>query len=73
MKNEMDILSLDERQRFGWLLANRALIFIVGILWLGIIGWELYHNRTPFFMIIMVPILALVRFIFYKYYTRSGT
>jgi hypothetical protein len=70
MKNEMDLLGFDERQRLGWLMANRALIFIIGALWLGIIGWELYQQRTPYFMIIMIPVLALARLIFYKYYTR---
>ncbi len=71
MKNEMDVLNMDERQRLGWLLANRALIFVVGVIWLCMIGWELMRNRIPYFLIIMVPVLALTRLFFYLYYTRK--
>jgi hypothetical protein len=72
MKSEMDVLNLDERQRLGWLLANRALIFLIGIVWLCMIGWELIQNRLPYFLIIMVPVFALIRLFFYLYYTRKS-
>ncbi len=71
MKSEMDVLNLDERQHLGWLLANRALIFLIGAIWLCMIGWELIHNRLPYFLIIMVPVFALIRLFFYLYYTRK--
>ena len=74
MKSEMDLLRMDERQRYCWLMANRATIFAIGAAWLGIIGWELYHSRTPWFMIVMIPVLALFRlgaYLFYK--RRKGT
>jgi len=71
MKSEMDVLNLDERQRMGWLLANRATIFVIGLVWLCMIGWELVHSRTPYFMIVMVPVFALIRLFFYLYYTRK--
>ena len=53
MKSEMDILKMDERQRQCWLLANRALIFIIGTLWLGMIGYELLQQNIPYFLIQM--------------------
>lgn len=71
MKSEMDFLRMDERQRVCWLYANRAMIFIIGAIWLGIIGYELSQGRTPLFMIIMVPVLALVRLFIYLYYSRK--
>jgi hypothetical protein len=62
---------MDERQRVCWLYANRAMIFIIGAVWLGIIGWELSQGRTPLFMIVMVPVLALVRLFIYLYYSKK--
>jgi len=70
MNNEMDVLNLDERQRFCWLLANRATLMAVGLIWLGMIGWELMQHRTPLFLIAMVPVIALVRFGFYMVYSK---
>lgn len=70
MKTEMDALGLDERQRVCWLYANRALIFVVGIVWLGMIVWEFAHQRLPLFMIIMVPVFALIRFLAFMLYAR---
>ncbi len=72
MKTEMDIMKFDERQRFCWLLANRATLIFVGLLWLGLIGWEFGQGRVPVFLIAMVPIVALVRFAFYKYYASRS-
>jgi hypothetical protein len=70
MKTEMDALGLDERQRVCWLYANRALIFVVGIVWLGIIVWEVWHQRLPIFMIIMVPVFALIRLMAFMLYAK---
>lgn len=38
MKNEMDVLKMDELQRQCWLRANRATLMLVGLLWLGLIA-----------------------------------
>lgn len=70
MTNEMDVMRMDERQRRAWLLANRATLFIVGIVWIGMIFWELVHRHVPYFMVVMVPAFALVRFAFYRRYVR---
>ena len=72
MKSEMDMLKMDERQRLAWLLANRATLMIVGVIWLGMIGWHLLQHRTPWFLIIMVPVFGLVRFSVYLYYARHS-
>ena len=71
MKNEMDALSMDERQRQSWLLANRATLMIVGLVWLFMIARDLYYEEVPYFLIIMVPVFALVRFVAYIYYNRK--
>jgi len=71
MKTEMDAMRMDERQRLNWLLANRATLFIVGLCWLGLIAWEAVHGRMPHFLIVMVPVFALVRFVFYQVYSRK--
>ena len=70
MASEMDVMQMDERQRRAWLLANRATLLIVGIVWIGMIFWELAHRRVPSFMVAMVPVFALVRFAFYRRYVR---
>ena len=72
MKSEMDVMRMDERQRLHWLMANRALLLIVGLVWLGLIGWELAQGRRPLFLIIMVPVFALVRAVLYRYYAARG-
>lgn len=72
MKTEMDFLKMDERQRLSWLRANRVTLMLVGVVWLCMIGWELLQHRTPWFMIIAVPVLALTRFALYKYFIRRG-
>jgi fatty acid desaturase len=70
MKTEMDVLRMDERQRLAWLRANRATLFAVAVAWLLMIGWDLLHQRVPVFLIVMVPVFALVRSLFYLYYAR---
>jgi hypothetical protein len=70
MNSEMDVMNMDERQRRAWLLANRATLFVVGVVWICMIGWALLHGRTPYFLIVMVPLFALVRFFWYRYYLR---
>ena len=72
MFTEMDVLHMDERQRNSWLRANRATLMVVGVVWLGMIGWELLQQRTPLFLIAMVPLVALVRVGFYTYYSRRS-
>ena len=70
MKNEMDLTRMDERQLNAWLLANRATLMIVGLTWLGMISWELTQQRQPLFLMAMVPVFALLRYGFFRYYTR---
>ena len=70
MTNEMDVLRMDERQRASWLQANRSTLMLVGLVWLGMIGWELAHHTTPWFLIVMVPLFGTFRFASYRYYQR---
>ena len=72
MKSEMDVLNMDERQRLHWLKANRATLLVVGLCWLGMIGWELSRGHTPYFLIAMVPLFAVIRFGLYQLYARRG-
>lgn len=72
MKSEMDVLSMDERQRLCWLRANRVTLMIVGLVWLGLIGWELASGRSPWFFIAMVPVFAVIRLAAYKYLARQN-
>jgi hypothetical protein len=71
MKDEMDLMRMDERQRLSWLRANRATLMVVGVVWLLMIGWELIEGRTPRFLIMMVPVFAAVRFGLYWFYARD--
>jgi len=68
MTNEMDLLRMDERQRGAWLMANRGTVIAVGLTWLGMIVWELAHERSPVFLVVMVPLFALFRGALYLYY-----
>jgi len=72
MNSEMDVMRMDERQRTAWLLANRATLLVVGIVWIGMILWELAHRHVPYFMVVMVPAFALLRFAVYRRYIRVG-
>jgi len=72
MKSEMDAMNLDERQRCAWLAANRFTLIIVGLIWLGMIAWELAHSNVPVFLIAMVPVIALLRFAVYRIYSRTN-
>lgn len=71
MISEMDIMGLDERQRGHWLLANRATLMFVGLVWLLMIAFELTEGRTPVFLLAMVPVFAGTRFGFYFFYARD--
>ena len=71
-KSEMDVMGMDERQRNAWLRANRATLIAVGLCWLGMIAWELSQQRTPVFLLAMVPVFAAIRFGFYLCYSRTG-
>lgn len=70
MKSEMDAMKMDERLEVAWLRANRATLMIVGLVWIGVIVWEFVQDRTPYFMIVMVPVFAFIRFAFYRVYRR---
>jgi hypothetical protein len=71
MKTEMDVLKMDERQKLCWLMANRAIIFVIFIAWAGIIIRDFLQGRNPIVMIILIPVLALIRFLFYLYYSKK--
>lgn len=72
MRNEMDALGMDERERWCWLLANRGTLIFVGICWLGMIVHQLTQDHTPWFLIAMVPVFAATRFLLYVHYRRSA-
>ncbi len=71
MRSEMDLMRMDERQRLHWLRANRATLMVVGVVWLLMIAFELSEERTPGFLLVMVPIFAGIRFGFFYYYARD--
>ncbi len=73
MTTEMDIMKMDERQRSAWLQANRVTLMLVGLTWLGMIVWELALGEFPTFLITMVPVFALGRFLVYRFYQRTPT
>lgn len=68
MKSEMDALAMDERQRRAWYRANRATLMVVGVVWIGLIVRGLLAGERPWFLIAMVPALALVRLACYRWY-----
>ncbi|MBU1320443.1 MAG: hypothetical protein KKG33_12530 [candidate division Zixibacteria bacterium] len=72
MKSEMDVMGMDERQRLCWLLANRVTLMVVGVFWIGMIGWEVINHRVPYFLIAMVPAFAAIRFFTYLVYFRRS-
>ena len=72
MKNEMDVLSMDERQRLAWLRANRATLIFVGLIWVIMILHELTRGRFPLFLMVMVPVIALFRFAAYRLLVRAS-
>jgi hypothetical protein len=69
MKNEMELMNMDERQRLAWFMANRGTVIAVGAVWIGMIAWELTHGRVPAFLMIMVPFFALLRAGLYFFYS----
>lgn len=69
MKNEMELMRMDERQRLAWFMANRGTLIAVGAVWIGMIGWELTHGRVPAFLLTMVPVFALFRAGLYHFYS----
>ena len=72
MKSEMDAMGMDERQRLSWYKANRALIFFIFVVWVFMIASEFYNGRIPYFLLVMVPVFAIARFIFYKIFMWKG-
>lgn len=73
MRNEMDILGMDAPRRIAWLRANRATLIVVGLTWLGLIAWETFRGRTPWFLVAMVPVFAALRYLLYLRYRRRGS
>jgi hypothetical protein len=71
MTSEMDLLRMDERQRLSWLMANRGTLVAVGIVWLGMLVWEIAHDRPPVFLVVMVPVFGLLRLALYKFYVST--
>lgn len=71
MTTEMDLMRMDERQRLAWLRANRLTLFAVGLTWIGMIAAELARGVFPTFLVIMVPVFALIRFLAYRTYQRT--
>jgi len=69
VKNEMELLNMDERQRLAWFVANRGTLMAVGAVWIGMIAWELTRGRVPVFLVCMVPAFALLRVGLYFYYS----
>ena len=65
MKNEMDLMRMDEYQRYAWLCANRLTLMIVGAVWIGMIVSRVSSGQNPWFLIAMVPVFALIRFAAY--------
>ena len=72
MKNEMELMSMDERQRLSWLRANRLTLFVVGLVWLGMIFWEMGQGHIPWFLIVMLVFFALIRLAAYQWFQRRG-
>ncbi|GEM_PF-1098466 len=70
MKNEMQIMRLDERQEICWLFANRLTLITLGLVWIGIIAYEFIRGRVPYFFIAMVSVIAFVRLIGFYFYSR---
>lgn len=70
MKNEMKILRMTDRERICWLRANRVTLLVVGVVWIGMIAHQLSAGKSPWFLITMVPIFAILRLAAYKYYKK---
>ncbi|MCB0297535.1 MAG: hypothetical protein KDI38_05990 [Calditrichaeota bacterium] len=66
VKNEMQLLRMDEQQQLSWLKACRLTLMLVGAVWIAMIFWELGAGSTPWFMIVMVPAFALFRLLAYR-------
>jgi hypothetical protein len=66
----MDLMKLDEGQRLAWLRANRVTLILVGFIWLGMIGWELWQGRRPIFLAAALPVIAGFRWLAFRYYQR---
>lgn len=66
VKNEMQLLGMDEQAQLSWLKACRLTLMLVGVVWIAMIFWELAAGSTPWFMIIMVPVFALFRLLAYR-------
>jgi len=72
MNSEMDAMNMDERQRNSWLMANRITLLLVGMVWIGMIVWEVVvEKRMPLFLLVMVPVFAATRFAVYGYFNRT--
>lgn len=66
VKNEMQLLGMNEQEQLSWLKACRLTLMLVGVVWIAMILGELATGSTPWFMIIMVPVFALFRLLAYR-------
>ncbi|UCH84775.1 MAG: hypothetical protein JSW50_03525 [Candidatus Latescibacterota bacterium] len=71
MKNEMDLMKMDGPERYAWLRANRLTLITVGLVWIGMIAARINEGVTPWFLIAMVPVFAMIRFAAFLYIKRS--
>jgi len=67
MTNEMDIMRMDAPRRSAWLRANRVTLMTVGIVWIGMIAVRLSRGEDARFLLLMVPVFALIRLAAYVY------
>ncbi len=66
----MDLLKMTEARRLAWLKANRITLIIVGVVWIGMIGWYWAKYGPPWFLIACVPVFALFRLCAYLLYKK---
>lgn len=72
MKTEMDALRMSEEERRWWLEANRVTLMVVGLVWLGMVGYRLWQGEAAGFLIAMVPAFAMVRLLAYQHFKRRA-
>jgi hypothetical protein len=60
MKNKPDAMRIDSRRRNALLLANRVMLVIIGIVWIGMVVYRLAVGEYWKFLVSAVPMIALV-------------
>ena len=68
----MDLMAMGRRRRLCWLRANRTTLFLVGMVWLGMIAERSIQGITPWFLIGSVPVFAAVRAVTSRSHLRRG-